>query len=100
MIKAITFDASETLIHLPKGVAYHYRLVSQRHGIELDEQALTAAFRSAWKAAPARDAIGFARPDDDRGWWKNLVADVLARCGTALAPDDLAQLFDELYAHF
>lgn len=100
MIKAICFDATETLIRLPKGVACHYQLVAKQHGFELNETDLAAAFRAAWRAAPARAAIGTARPDDDKGWWKCLVSDVLARCGAGVAADRFPALFEELYAHF
>jgi len=100
MIKVICFDAAGTLIHLPKGVAHHYQLVAKRHGIELNEQELAAAFRAAWKNAPARAAIGIARSDDDKGWWKVLVADVLTQCRALPSPADFDGLFEELYDHF
>ncbi len=54
MIRAILFDAAGTLIHLPRGVGWHYREVVARHGIELDEQLLTVAFGEAFKAARPR----------------------------------------------
>ena len=99
MIKAIFFDASETLIHLPKGVAWHYAEVARGRGLEIDERELGLAFRAVWKQMAARPATGQPRPDDDRGWWRELVARVLARCG-AEAGTDFEALFAALYERF
>ena len=56
MIRAILFDAAGTLIYLPRGVGWHYREVATRHGITLDENHLSTAFRRAFKAAAPRVA--------------------------------------------
>lgn len=100
MITAVFFDAAQTLIHIPKGVAHHYREVASRHGLELDESRLKGAFRSVWKAMPARPAMNAARPDDDQGWWRELVARVLHECEANATPNVFNAYFDELYAHF
>jgi putative hydrolase of the HAD superfamily len=101
MIKVIFFDATGTLIRLPKGVGWHYRLVARRHGLELDELALNAAFVSAWKTMPARPPTREPRPDDDKGWWRELVGRVLDSCAApAPASFDRDAYFEELYAHF
>jgi FMN phosphatase YigB (HAD superfamily) len=39
-IKAIFFDASDTLFHLPKGVGHHYCIAGRDVGLQLDEQAV------------------------------------------------------------
>lgn len=98
MIKAVFFDASETLIHLPRGVAHHYRRVAQRHGLDLSERDLAAAFRHAWKTQPRREISDSPRPDDDKGWWRQMVAGVLAQCHAKAS--DFPAFFEELYAHF
>jgi putative hydrolase of the HAD superfamily len=100
MIKAVFFDATETLIHLPKGVAYHYREVALRHGLNLDESTLRAGFRAAWKGMPPRAATNAARPDDDKGWWRELGTRVLAEHGATVGADVFEPYFEELYAHF
>lgn len=100
MIKAVFFDASETLIHLPRGVAFHYADVARQHGIILQESEIAAAFRTVWKSRPARAVLAGPRPDDDKGWWRELVAEVLTRCQVTLAPEELAELFEDLYRHF
>jgi putative hydrolase of the HAD superfamily len=100
MIRAILFDAAGTLIHLPRGVGWHYREIAARHGMDLEEERLGAAFRSAFRAAGPRVAAGISRPDDDKGWWRALVRRVVTACGAE--PDDglFERMFEELYAHF
>lgn len=100
MTKVIFFDAAGTLFHLPRGVGWHYRDVAERHGCPLDEQVLLRAFGAVWKTMPARPAERKARPDDDRGWWRELVEQVLNRCAVAPGQLDRAAYFDELYAEF
>lgn len=100
MLKALFFDAAGTLIFLPKGVASHYREVARRHGMHWEEAAAASAFRAAWQAMPPRAAADAARPDDDRGWWRDLVALVTARCGGDISGARFAEFFQELYARF
>ena len=102
MPKAIFFDAAGTLIYLPRPVGEHYREVAARHGATLDAGALDQAFRAAWAQAPARAAQDHPRADDDKGWWRALVADVLVR---VLTPEharafDGGAFFEAAYAHF
>ncbi len=105
MLKAVFFDAAGTLIFLPRGVGEHYAEVAARFGVTLDSCALERAFRSAWKAMPAREATadGSSRADDDKPWWRELVDRVLAKvlptAGTGRDfPRD--EYFEALYAHF
>lgn len=98
-IEAIFFDAVGTLIYLPDGVGYHYRLAGEKHGLHLKEEALNGAFRSAWKAMPARPATKCPRPDDDKEWWRELVGRVMViLCEERPACFDA--YFEELYARF
>jgi putative hydrolase of the HAD superfamily len=98
-LKVIFFDAAGTLIHLPRGVGFHYASVAARHGWEIDPATMGQAFGAAWKAMPSLPAGGESRPDDDRGWWRDLVWEVLDQCA---APDDFerSEYFDELYLEF
>lgn len=102
MLKAIFFDAVGTLIHLPRPVGEHYREVAARHGVAVEAGALQRAFRQSFAAAPRRIASEGPRPDDDKGWWRDLVNHLLA----AVLPADQRGAFDEsayfeeLYAHF
>src|SRR5688572_11317809 len=87
MPKVILFDAAGTLFHLPKGPGWHYADVAKRHGANLDPRALDSAFRSAWKRAQPPAETAGPRVDDDRGWWRALVAEVLSGIEGAAALD-------------
>jgi len=100
MIKAILFDAAGTLIHLPRGVGWHYREVAARHGLCLDEAKMGTAFAAAFRAAGPRVATGVSRPDDDKGWWRSLVRHALAGCGHEPEEEPFDAMFEELYGHF
>jgi len=97
--KTIFFDAAGTLLHLPRGVGFHYALVARRHGVEWDERTLDRAFHLAWRAMPPPAASRAPRADDDRGWWRELVGRVL----DSVAPNesfDRDAYFAALYRHF
>jgi putative hydrolase of the HAD superfamily len=100
MIRAILFDAAGTLIHLPRGVGWHYREVAARHGLDLDETQIGPAFGKAFRAAGPRVATGISSPDDDKGWWRALVRRVIAACGKEPAEAQYDRMFEDLYAHF
>lgn len=105
MLRAILFDAAGTLIYLPRSVGEHYAEVAAGFGAHLAPSALDAAFRQVWKEMPDRPptADGTPRPDDDKGWWRTLVARVLDRTWPARERPtgfDEAACFEQLYAHF
>ena len=100
MIEVVFFDAAGTLFHLPRGVGHHYREVALRHGCEIGERDLQAAFAAVWKSMPPRPATRMARADDDRGWWRELVGRALERCDVAAEALDREAYFAELYAEF
>ena len=100
--QVIFFDAAGTLIHLPRSVGEHYREVALPFGVAPDAAALHRAFRDAWKAAPDPEATDGPRPDDGKGWWRDLVGRVF---DTVLTDDerrrfDLPAYFEQVYAHF
>ncbi|TDU70569.1 putative hydrolase of the HAD superfamily [Prosthecobacter fusiformis] len=98
----ISFDAAGTLIQVQEPVGRTYAAFARRHGLDVDESALKPAFRSAWARSPVRLwPEGQCAPDDDRSWWRGLVADVFSEALQApLEASRLDPLFDELYAHF
>lgn len=100
MIRAVLFDAAGTLIHLPRGVGWHYREIAARHGVELEEGRVGKAFGEAFRAAGARVTTGVCRPDDDKGWWRGVVWRVFDECGREMGEEEFDRMFDELYAHF
>jgi putative hydrolase of the HAD superfamily len=100
MIRAIFFDGAGTLVYLPKSVGYHYALVGRRVGLVLDVAALDGAFLACWKQAPARPAIEGPRQDDDKGWWRELVSQVIDRVAPHTKDLDRDAFFEVAYSHF
>jgi len=100
VIKAIFFDGVGTLIHLPKSVGYHYALVGKRVGLALDAAALDRAFAACWKQMPARPAIEDPREDDDKGWWRELVDQVIDQVAPRTSELDRDAFFEVAYSHF
>jgi putative hydrolase of the HAD superfamily len=96
----IFFDAAGTLFYLPRGVGWHYRDVASRFGRELDENALSQAFRTTWKQMPVRPATHARREDDDKGWWFSLVDQVLDHCRVPTEQLPRLDYFEQLYAEF
>ena len=100
MIKAIFFDGAGTLIHLRKSVGYHYALVGERVGLALDAAALDRAFAACWKQMPTRPAIDGPREDDDKGWWRELVDQVIDQVAPRTGELDRDAFFEVAYSHF
>lgn len=100
MYKAIFFDAAGTLIRLTKSVGQHYALVAARRGLALDAAELEAAFGRVWREMPLRPATGEPRPDDDKGWWRELIERVLNRISAQVDPLDRDTFFEAAYGHF
>ncbi|HEX5175973.1 MAG TPA: hypothetical protein VFV83_03035, partial [Chthoniobacteraceae bacterium] len=99
-IEVVFFDAAGTLIHLPRGVGFHYADVARRHGVTLKPDAVDRAFRSSWKAMPPRSNTAGPRPDDDRGWWWQLVDSTLDEMEVPALVFDRTAYFRELYDEF
>jgi putative hydrolase of the HAD superfamily len=99
-LKAIFFDAAGTLLHLPRGVGYHYALVGEEIGLKLDSRQLDRAFSTAWKAMPRREPIDGPREDDDKDWWRKLVDLVLNETAPSLNELDRDNFFEIAYEHF
>lgn len=100
MIKALFFDAAGTLLYLTKTVGDHYAQVGEEIGLDLNAKALDQAFAAAWKAARPRPAIEGPREDDDKGWWRDLVEQVLAEAAPGLHELDRDNFFEIAYEHF
>jgi putative hydrolase of the HAD superfamily len=100
MIKAIFFDAVGTLFYLTQTVGDHYALVGSEIGLTLDASQLDRAFYVAWKQMPRRAAIEGPRPNDDKGWWRELVDLVLDQVAPSLSEFDRDNFFEIAYEHF
>jgi len=97
-VRAVLFDAAGTLIHLPRGVGFHYAEVAERHGVSYSLEAFDRAFALAWRAMPRRISTGSRRLDDDRGWWRQLVDRTLDTM--EVPPFGRAAYFNDLYTEF
>jgi putative hydrolase of the HAD superfamily len=101
VIRAVTFDAAGTLIAPRERVAETYARFAAAHGIVADPRTLHAAFRRAFRAAPAMAFPG-AAPNEveglERRWWRAVVADTLGPVATAHPSFDAC--FDALFAHY
>jgi putative hydrolase of the HAD superfamily len=100
MIKAIFFDAVDTLFHLTKTVGHHYALVGRKVGLNLEARRLNAAFHSAWKRMPKRAAIDGPRENDDKDWWRELVDLIFAEVAPSIGELDRDNFFEIAYEHF
>jgi putative hydrolase of the HAD superfamily len=100
VIKTIFFDAAGTLIHLPESVGHHYAFVGGKIGLALDAAALDRAFAACWRQTPERPAIDGPREDDDKGWWRDLVNQVIDRVAPRTSELDRDAFFEAAYAHF
>lgn len=100
MIKAIFFDAAGTLFHLPLGVGYHYALVGEEIGLQLNAAQLDRAFVKVWNSMPKRPPIDRPRESDDKDWWHDLVDLVLDQVVPSLNELDRDNFFEIAYEHF
>jgi putative hydrolase of the HAD superfamily len=100
MLKAIFFDAVGTLFYLTKTVGDHYAFVADEVGLKLDAKKLDAAFYSAWKQMPPREAIDGPRENDDKDWWRELADLVLREAAPEVGELDRDNFFEVAYEHF
>lgn len=100
MIRAILFDAADTLFYLTETVGDHYAYVGREVGLDLDAHQLERAFHVAWKQMPRRPAIDGPRENDDKDWWRELVGRVFDQVAPSLSELDRDNFFEIAYEHF
>lgn len=99
-IGAVTLDAAGTLIQVRQPVGNTYAEIAIRHGIPVQAQAISAAFRTVFpRMSPLAFGAGSPqqRSRQERDWWRTLVRNCLGRHGQHRA---FAAYFDELYGHY
>ena len=99
-IKAIFLDAVGTLFYLTRTVGEHYAVVGDEIGLKLNADKLNAAFYSAWKQMPLRQAIDGPRENDDKGWWHALMNLVLEKAAPGTGELDADNFFEVAYERF
>lgn len=97
MIRAVTFDITHTLIHVPR-LGEIYAGVLGRHGIAIDPERARSLVVQVWQelacsADPARDRFT-SHPEGARGWWKRLLERMCEHLGVPPpTPFAAAELF-------
>jgi len=101
-IKAVSFDAAGTLIHLAEDVGTSYARVAARFGIQSEPARLGAAFKTVWKSTPPPFSPGPEENDPtEKHWWRRLVHAVFSRSGAQLpGQQEFEEFFEALYLHF
>lgn len=99
MLKAVLFDAGETLIRLRGSVGEVYAATALRHGAQTSAARLEERFRTVFAQAPplcfpAADAAQILMCE--KGWWRSIVQQVFA--GERFA--NFEAFFTELFAYF
>lgn len=98
---AIFIDAAGTLIRVRDRVGATYSRIALTHGLEIEPDGLEAAFRSAWRGLPQPQNEGIPSPDDDKGWWRDLVGRCfMTALGHPLPENTFQPLFEDLYAFY
>ncbi len=101
-IKAVSFDAAGTLIHLAEDVGTSYARVAARFGIRADPSKLGEAFKSVWERTPPPFSQSSAANDPtEKHWWHRLVHAVFNESGATLPGRlEFEEFFETLYLHF
>ena len=98
IIRVVTFDAAGTLIRLVAPPGWTYAETANLFGYHLDPARVQDAFRIVWKTLPPPPESCRPHPDDDRGWWRRLVAKTIDDAGYKI--DRFDDYFTEVYETF
>lgn len=98
--RAVTFDATGTLLHVPRLVEIYGEVLS-RHGFTAEDHDLAGLLPRVWQelacsAEPARDRFA-SHPGGPRGWWRRYLERLCEHLG---APPPSPFAAAELYARF
>jgi putative hydrolase of the HAD superfamily len=98
-IRAVIFDVGGTLIFPARPVGETYARFARAHGVRLEAEATTAAFRQAMKNASPRPAGTVPSDGNDRAWWKEVVKSSLS-APSFLASERFEVFFEEVYLYY
>jgi putative hydrolase of the HAD superfamily len=99
-VKAIFFDAADTLFYIEKGLGHTYAGVARKYGADPDPGEIKKAFSRAFKTAPPlafRDVTVKERQRLEKEWWRAIVEKVYSEIGMF---DEFDPHFDELFEVF
>jgi len=96
---AIVFDVGGTLIYPAEPIGVTYARFALNHGLTLEAEATTTAFREAFKASSPRTKETIPTNGDDRVWWKQVVKKSILNPGFADS-SPFEAFFEEVYLHY
>ena len=100
-IKAVFFDAADTLFRVKAGVGKTYWSVARKYGTNSTPEQIEKAFSEAFKSAPPMAFPGVVDPKEikvlEKKWWYGVVKGVFSEIGMFEKFDDY---FDELFETF
>ena len=94
------FDAAGTLIELREPAAETYARVAREHGVALPANRLDAAFRNAFRTAPAMTFPGASIEEISRlekAWWRRVVSSTFRAADRAAKFPDFDEFFESLF---
>ena len=98
-ICAIVFDAGGTLLYPVEPVGETNARFARAHGVKIQAEAATTAFRQALKNASPRTKQKVPQNGDDRAWWKQIVRRSLPEQAFS-ETNAFEAFFEEVYLHF
>jgi putative hydrolase of the HAD superfamily len=99
-IKAVFFDAADTLFYINDGLGYVYSSVAAKYRSTPDPKLVKAAFSNAFHSAPPLvfgDLSAEDRRVSEKKWWYRVVENVFEEVGMF---DGFDSYFDELFEVF
>jgi putative hydrolase of the HAD superfamily len=98
-LKAVLFDAADTLFRVRGSVGAAYAAVAARHGVTVTASDVELSFRGAFRRMPPLAFPGAPEaelPQLEYAWWKQVVTTVFT--GTRF--NDFGAFFADLFEHF
>jgi putative hydrolase of the HAD superfamily len=98
-IRTIVFDVGGTLLYPADPVGETYARLARAHGVKLQAEATTTAFREAIKGSSPRPKGTIPSDGNDRVWWRQVVAHSMHENAFA-DPAVFEAFFEEVYLYF
>ncbi|MBL0059268.1 MAG: HAD-IA family hydrolase [Elusimicrobia bacterium] len=94
-IRAVFFDAGNTLLRAHPSVGHIYARTALRHGVRVPADRVDQRFRDVWKN---RHGVAHLKNDGaEKEWWRNMVSQVM---GPHFTGEKFLRYFEDLYGRF